>query len=75
MCLSPEGGALPTGELAMMIDRDFGSYDDFVAAFTQAAGTRFGSGWAWLSIDADGHLFVSSTANQDNPLMKDIDQQ
>ncbi|MBR8537544.1 superoxide dismutase [Carboxylicivirga sediminis] len=67
--MSPNGGGEPTGELAEAITKDFGSFDAFKEAFNKAAATRFGSGWAWLVKQADGKLVVSSTANQDNPLM------
>ncbi|MBS2210469.1 superoxide dismutase [Carboxylicivirga mesophila] len=67
--MSPNGGGEPTGELAAAITKDFGSIDAFKEAFNKAAATRFGSGWAWLVKQADGKLVVSSTANQDNPLM------
>ncbi len=67
--MSPNGGGEPTGALADAINEAFGSFEEFKAKFAAAAGTRFGSGWAWLSVGADGKLFVSSTANQDNPLM------
>lgn len=68
--LSPKGGGEPGGELAEAITKYFGSFETFRAKFDEAAKTRFGSGWAWLSIDPEkGELFVSSTANQDNPLM------
>lgn len=67
--MSPEGGA-PEGELAAKIDEAFGSFDALKEAFAKAAGTRFGSGWAWLSVDADKNLTVESTANQDNPVME-----
>lgn len=67
--MSPNGGGAPTGAIATAIDEAFGSYDAFKEKFAAAAGTRFGSGWAWLSVGADGKLFVSSTPNQDNPLM------
>ncbi|GAB5555021.1 MAG: superoxide dismutase [Saprospiraceae bacterium] len=67
--MSPNGGGAPTGAVAAAIDEAFGSYDAFKTEFAAAAGTRFGSGWAWLSVGADGKLFVSSTPNQDNPLM------
>ncbi|MFN0202044.1 MAG: superoxide dismutase [Bacteroidia bacterium] len=67
--MSAEGGGLPTGDLAAAIDRDFGSFDAFKTAFSTAAATRFGSGWAWLVKTAEGKLAVSSTPNQDNPLM------
>ena len=69
--MSPNGGGNPTGDLAAAIDRDFGSFDEFKAAFSAAAGTRFGSGWAWLCVK-DGKLEVCSSANQDNPLMPGI---
>jgi len=67
--ISPNGGGLPKGKLAKAIDKDFGSYDKFLAQFKAAAGTRFGSGWAWLCVSSRGKLFVTSTPNQDNPLM------
>jgi len=68
--MSPNGGGLPTGELATAIDAAFGSFDAFKAEFAKAGATRFGSGWAWLSV-VNGELEVCSTANQDNhnPLM------
>lgn len=66
--LSPHGGA-PDDELAAAIDRDLGGFDAFKDAFTKAAQTRFGSGWAWLTSDRDGRLQVESSANQDSPLM------
>ena len=68
--LSPTGGGNPTGALAAEIDKAFGSFDDFKAKFSAAAGTRFGSGWAWLVVDGDGALRVYSTANQDSPYME-----
>ncbi|MBN1863348.1 MAG: superoxide dismutase [Victivallales bacterium] len=67
--MSPHGGGKPTGDLAKAIDSSFGSFEAFKQQFSQAAGTRFGSGWVWLCVDTEGMLFVSSTANQDNPLM------
>lgn len=67
--LGPDGGGAPAGELADAINAAFGNLDEFKKQFAQAGATRFGSGWAWLSVDADGKLFVSSTPNQDNPLM------
>ena len=67
--MSPNGGGEPTGELAEAINKAFNSFDAFKEAFNKAAATRFGSGWAWLVKQADGSLAVSSTANQDNPLM------
>jgi Fe-Mn family superoxide dismutase len=66
--MGPNGGGAPSGELAQAIDRDFGSFDAFKEAFGKAAATRFGSGWAWLIV-AGGKLHVTSTPNQDNPLM------
>lgn len=66
--LTPSGGA-PSGKLAQAIDADLGGFDKFCEAFTKAAQTRFGSGWAWLTVDANGKLLVESSANQDSPLM------
>ena len=66
--LSADGGGEPTGELADAINAAFGSLDEFKTAFANAAATRFGSGWAWLSVDG-GNLVVESTPNQDSPLM------
>lgn len=66
--MSPNGGGSPSGELANAIDTAFGSFESFKDDFSKAAATRFGSGWAWLIV-VDGKLEVSSTANQDNPLM------
>ncbi len=62
-------GGEPTGDLAAAITSVFGGYANFQEAFTKAAMTRFGSGWAWLSLDPQGGLIVESTANQDSPLM------
>lgn len=67
--ISPNGGGQPTGELAAAIDAKFGSFDAFKEEFAKAAATRFGSGWAWLVVDANKQLVVSSTPNQDNPIM------
>ncbi|MBS2098037.1 superoxide dismutase [Carboxylicivirga linearis] len=67
--MSPNGGGQPTGELAAAIDKAFGSFDKFKEQFNAAAATRFGSGWAWLVKQSNGELVVSSTPNQDNPLM------
>ncbi|MGB1049270.1 MAG: superoxide dismutase [Rhodothermales bacterium] len=67
--MSPDGGGAPSGDLAGAIDAAFGSFDEFKAAFSAASGTRFGSGWAWLVVKADGSLAVYSTANQDSPFM------
>ncbi|PWF23278.1 superoxide dismutase [Corticimicrobacter populi] len=66
--MGPNGGGQPTAELARAIDADLGGFDAFKDAFTKAALTRFGSGWAWLSVNAQGKLVVESTANQDSPL-------
>ncbi len=68
--MSPQGGGEPTGDLAAAIQRDCGGFGSFQEAFSQAAATRFGSGWAWLSVDASGKLVVDSTPNQDNPYMQ-----
>ena len=68
--MSPNGGGNPTGQIAEAINRDFESFENFKTIFSQAAATRFGSGWAWLCVK-NGKLDVCSTANQDNPLMSD----
>ncbi|MFY0599534.1 MAG: superoxide dismutase [Cyclobacteriaceae bacterium] len=70
--LSPNGGGAPSGELAEAINSAFGSFEEFKTAFSNAAATRFGSGWAWLCVHAGGKVEVCSTANQDNPLMPGI---
>ena len=67
--MSPKGGGSPSGNLAVAIEKSFGSFEEFKSKFSSAAGTRFGSGWAWLCVDLNGGLEVCSTANQDNPLM------
>ncbi|MDE3839616.1 superoxide dismutase [Bacillus methanolicus] len=67
--LSPNGGGEPTGELADAINSKFGSFEGFKEEFTKAATTRFGSGWAWLVVN-NGELEVTSTPNQDSPLME-----
>lgn len=67
--MTPGGARQPGGALASAIDRDLGGFDAFKEAFTKAATTRFGSGWAWLSVSADKKLVVESTPNQDSPLM------
>lgn len=67
--MGPNGGGNPSGDLAAAIDKAFGSFENFKSEFANAAATRFGSGWAWLSVNAEGKLQVSSTPNQDNPLM------
>ena len=72
--LSGKGGGQPTGELAEAINQKFGSFDAFKEEFTKAATTRFGSGWAWLIVKDGGELAVTSTPNQDNPLMDIADQ-
>ena len=68
--LSPNGGGEPSGALAEAINAAFGSFNDFTEKFNEAAATRFGSGWAWLVVDA-GALKVCSTANQDSPVMSE----
>ena len=73
-CMSAEGGGEPQGKLAEAITAAFGSFADFKTQFAAAGTTRFGSGWAWLSVDAEGKLFISSTPNQDNPLMDVAEQ-
>jgi Fe-Mn family superoxide dismutase len=67
--IGPNGGGEPSGELADAINSKFGSFAAFKEEFNNAAATRFGSGWAWLSVDGSGQLQVSSTPNQDNPVM------
>jgi len=67
--MSPNGGGAPVGEVAKAIERDLGGFDAFKDAFTKAALTRFGSGWAWLCVTPDKKLVVQSSANQDSPLM------
>ncbi|MBL0606985.1 superoxide dismutase [Aeromonas caviae] len=70
--MSPAGGGEPGGELAAAILRDLGGLEAFKQAFTQAALSRFGSGWAWLVVDGRGKLQVVSSANQDSPLMEGL---
>jgi superoxide dismutase, Fe-Mn family len=67
--MTPNGGGLPKGDLAEAINKYFGSFDTFKEKFNTAAATRFGSGWAWLTKNSKGELQVSSSPNQDNPLM------
>lgn len=67
--MSPNGGGAPQGDLADAVNKAFGSFDKFKEQLSNAAATRFGSGWAWLVVKADGSLAVTSTPNQDNPLM------
>lgn len=66
--MAPNAGGEPTGEIADAINSAFGSYDNFKTEFAKAAATRFGSGWAWLVVN-NGNLEITSTANQDSPLM------
>lgn len=72
--IAPGGGA-PAGKLAAAINADFGSMDKFKEQFTAAAKGVFGSGWAWLCVGKDKKLFISSTPNQDNPLMLNVSKQ
>lgn len=67
--MSPNGGGEPSGDLTDAINAAFGSFEDFKTKFSDAAATRFGSGWAWLCVHKGGKVEVCSTANQDNPLM------
>jgi len=67
--MSPTGGGQPAGELATAINQAFGGFEAFKEKFSEAAANRFGSGWAWLSVDRD-NLVVESTPNQDSPLME-----
>lgn len=69
--MSPNGGGAPSGDLAQAIDKAFGSFESFKDAFSKAAATQFGSGWAWLCVHKGGKLEICSTPNQDNPLMPD----
>jgi len=68
--IGPKAGGEPVGEVASDIKKTFGSFDDFKEKFAQAALTRFGSGWAWFSVTKDGKLEISSSANQDSPIME-----
>ena len=70
--ITPGGASAPSGDLAAAIDSSFGSLDKFKADFANAAATRFGSGWAWLAVKADGSLVVTSTPNHDSPPMGEI---
>ena len=70
----PDQSGSPSGELAEAINEEFGSLDEMKAAFEDAGKTRFGSGWVWLMVDDDGQLAVTSTPNQDNPLMDVADE-
>ncbi len=67
--MSPNGGGKPSSDFLNLINSTFGSFDQFKEEFAKAAATRFGSGWAWLCVDRNHKLFITSTANQDNPLM------
>jgi Fe-Mn family superoxide dismutase len=67
--MSPDGGGVPSDELMSAIDKNFGSFDAFKEEFNKAAATRFGSGWAWLIKNDSGQLVVTSTPNQDSPVM------
>ncbi|KQN69086.1 superoxide dismutase [Duganella sp. Leaf61] len=70
--LSPKGGGEPTGKLADAINNDLGGFERFKEQFIKAAQTRFGSGWAWLTVGKDGKLLVENSANQDSPLMGEL---
>jgi len=70
--MAPGAGGRPTGDLARAIDLELGGFDAFKESFTKAAISRFGSGWAWLSVGKDGKLVVESSPNQDNPLMAGV---
>ncbi len=67
--MAPNAGGAPDGDLASKINKNFGDFEEMKKQFAQAAATRFGSGWAWLCVDADDSLFITSSPNQDNPLM------
>ena len=67
--MGPNGGGQPTGEIADAINQAFGSFDALKEAVNSAGASRFGSGWAWVVVDSSGNLAVTSTPNQDNPLM------
>ncbi len=73
-CMSPNSSGKPSGSLATAIDSSFGSLEAFKTAFSDAGKNRFGSGWAWLIVDNDKRLRISSTPNQDNPLMDIADE-
>ena len=70
--MAPKAGGKPQGALATAVDAAFGDFDKFKDAFSKAGATRFGSGWAWLSVKSDGGLTVTSTANQDSPLTEGL---
>jgi len=71
-CMSPGAAGKPEGDLAAQIDSDFGSFENFKKQFGDAAAGRFGSGWAWLTRDSSGKLVISSTPNQDSPIMDSV---
>lgn len=73
--IAPNAGGEPTGKLAESIKNTFGSFEKFKEEFNKAAKNHFGSGWAWLAIDKNKKLFITSTPNQDNPLMTKINKQ
>ncbi|GGO08886.1 superoxide dismutase [Saccharibacillus kuerlensis] len=70
--IGPNGGGNPSGALAEAIDSELGGFDKFKEDFNKAATTRFGSGWAWLVVGKDGKLAVTSTPNQDSPIMEGL---
>ena len=70
-CLSPNGGGAPTGDLLASIEKDFGSFDEFKAKFSNAAATLFGAGWAWLVKNSDGSLEIVQSSNAGTPLTTD----
>jgi Fe-Mn family superoxide dismutase len=70
--MSPNGGGLPSGELMIAIESEFGSFDEFKSRFAKAGITQFGSGWAWLCVHKGGKLDICGTPNQDNPLMPNV---
>ncbi|MHC1706120.1 MAG: superoxide dismutase [Bacteroidales bacterium] len=72
--MAPAGSSIMSAEFEALITKKFGSIVEFKRLFSEAGKTRFGSGWAWLSVDASGELFISSTPNQDNPLMDVADK-
>ena len=71
-CLKPNGGGVPSGVLADAINEDFGSFEEFKVLFSKAAATLFGSGWAWLVVNTEGHLEIVQTSNAGNPLQNDM---
>ncbi|WP_225229248.1 superoxide dismutase [Paenibacillus gallinarum] len=70
--IGPNGGGAPTGAIAAAIDSELGGFDKFKEDFAKAATTRFGSGWAWLVVGKDGKLAITSTPNQDSPIMEGL---